>query len=148
ILNAETGVKRLELARELLPRARVIGLLVNPSDADADAEAVALEPVIRSSGQSFVIGSATSESELASTFAMFAARGVEALILGIHPFFNDRYDVITALAARFAIPTVYYSNRFVGAGGLISYGGDTLDAYRQTGILAGLVLKGSNPSDL
>jgi ABC-type uncharacterized transport system substrate-binding protein len=137
--------KRLELLRELVPTAAVIGVLVNPSAANAEVESREIQAAARAVGQQIRILSATTESELRTVFASVTGHGIGALVIGADAFFDSRRDLIVSLAAQHAIPTIY---SFAAPGGLISYGASIPEGYRQAGVYVGRILKGEKPADL
>jgi putative ABC transport system substrate-binding protein len=142
------GPKRLELLRELVPNAKVIAVLVNPANADAQPDKQEVEASARAIGQQIFILNASTESALDSAFTAAAQQGAGALVVMADPIFNSRRKQLIALAARYAIPAIYEWREFAVAGGLISYGSSITDAYRQLGIYTGKVLKGERPADL
>jgi putative ABC transport system substrate-binding protein len=148
MLTAELEPKRLELLRELAPKARVIGALVNPDRIDVEAQTRAVQDAARTLGLQVVILRAKQERDIEAAFADFVRQQVGALAVGADPFFDDRRAQIVALAARNALPAIYFSRDFPMAGGLASYGTDIADGYRQAGVYAGRILKGAKPADL
>ena len=145
--TAELVVKRLELLHELLPKATGIALIVNPSGPTAESQLrIAREPPL-SLGQQVRVVNATTTQEIDSVFATFAHHRPDALIVGTDPLFNARREQF-ALAARYAVPTVYEGREAVMAGGLISYGPRLSESYRQLGIYTGKILHGAKPADL
>jgi ABC-type uncharacterized transport system substrate-binding protein len=138
--------KRLELLSELVPEARVIALLVNPSPPNSWLGE--LQQAARTKGVQLLILKAATESEIDAAFASLVELRAGALLVGPDPFFNDRREQLVALAARYALPTSYEWRESVAAGGLISYGPSLTAAYRQVGIYAGRILKGEKPADL
>ena len=142
------GPKRLEFLHEMVPKAGVIGMLVNPDFPDADVQSRDLREAALNLGLQHHILSASSEPELDHAFAMFRARQIDALVIGNDAFFNVRRGQIVALAARYGIPAIYPLREFAEAGGLMSYGPSLVDAYRQAGIYTGRILKGDRPADL
>jgi putative ABC transport system substrate-binding protein len=147
LLN-ELGSKRLGLLRELVPAAAVIATLVNPDFQDAESQLRDVETAARALALQVIVLRATSEREIGAAFATVAERGGRALIVTTDPFFLARRDQIVALAARDAIPTIYPVRDFAVAGGLMSYGTEFTDSYRQAGIYAGRVVRGEKPADL
>jgi putative tryptophan/tyrosine transport system substrate-binding protein len=145
---AALGGKRLELLREMVPRARVIALLINPAYQPAAAEAADIEQAARAGGRDLLTFRASSESDIETTFGALAQRRPDALIVGADPFFNSRRWQLVAVASRGSIPAIYGWREFVMAGGLMSYGTNFADNYRQAGIYVGRVLKGEKPIDL
>jgi putative ABC transport system substrate-binding protein len=142
------GPKRLEFLREMVPKAGVIGVLVNPDFPDADIQSRDLREAALNLGMQHHILSARSEAELDHAFAMFRARQIDALVIGNDALFNVRRSQIVALAAHYGIPAIYPLREFAEAGGLMSYGPSLVDAYRQAGIYTGRILKGDRPADL
>ena len=146
---AELIAKRLELLRELVPAAVRVAVLVNPDDTQItplilrDVEAAA-----RAMGLQIQVVRASTSREINAVFASFARERPDALFLGADPFFTTRRMQLTHLASRHAIPAVYSVRDYVDAGGLISYGTDVTDAWRQVGVYAGRILKGAKPADL
>jgi putative ABC transport system substrate-binding protein len=144
------GTKRFELLRELIPNAKVIAVLANPSDPDPEAatDLKEVEIAARAVGQQLSVLNASSEHDFEPAFATISQQGAGALLVMADPFFNSRRAQLIALAARHAIPAIYEWREFAAAGGLMSYGSSLPEAYRQMGIYAGKILKGANPADL
>jgi ABC-type uncharacterized transport system substrate-binding protein len=138
--------KRFELLSELVPEARVIALLVNPSSPNIWLEDV--RQAARVKGVELPILKAATESEIDAAFATLVQLHAGALLVGADAFFNNRREQIVALAARHAVPTSHEWRESVVAGGLMSYGPSLTAAYRQVGIYAGRILKGAKPADL
>ena len=147
-LVAQTGSKRLELLREIAPRAVSVGFLVNPNNPNADVESADTLKAAAVLGRQVQVVNATSESEINTAFATFVQRRVNAIIVSADAFFVDRRDQLVTLAARHALPAVYSLPELVAAGGLMSYGASQVDAYRQVGVYAGRILNGEKPADL
>jgi putative tryptophan/tyrosine transport system substrate-binding protein len=137
--------KRFELLCELVPKAASIALLVNPNNELTERQVGAAEEAAQAKGVQLAIFKATTEAEIEAAFVQLHA---DALLVGGDAFFIIRRDQIVALAARHAIPAIYWSSGWVAAGGLISYGADTDALLRQAGIYAGRILKGAKPADL
>jgi putative ABC transport system substrate-binding protein len=137
--------KRLELLRELVPTAAVIGVLVNPNTANAEIESREIQAAARTIRQQIRLLSATTERDIHAAFASVAQRGIGALVIGGDAFFDSRRDLAVELAAQHAVPTIY---PFAAPGGLISYAASIPEGYRQAGIYVGRVLKGEKPADL
>lgn len=148
VFFTEVESKKLGLLRELVPQAVVIAALVNPSFPTAKTQTAELQAVAQKFGQQIQIINAGTERELNAAFASMAKSKVGALLVGADPFFASRRDQIVALAAQYAIPAVYEQSAFVSAGGLMSYGTNLADGYRQAGIYTGRILKGERPADL
>jgi putative ABC transport system substrate-binding protein len=140
--------KRLELLRELVPSARLVGFLVNPANPTADSQTADLQAAARALGVDLLIRKASSEGDIDGEFAAFVQQRVHAVVLGGDQFFESRRDQIVRLAARDAIPTMYYLREWADAGGLVSYGTSLTEAFRLAGAYAGRILKGEKPADL
>jgi putative ABC transport system substrate-binding protein len=147
-LASELGAKRLELLRQLLPRATTIAMLVNPDSANTDAERREVQAAALTIGQQLTIFDVRSDRNIETAFATFVQSGIGALLVGTGAFTQSHRERIVALAARDAVPAIYALREFVVAGGLMSYGANFIDAYRQAGIYAGRILKGEKPADL
>jgi putative ABC transport system substrate-binding protein len=142
------GAKRLEMLLELVPGTNVIGVLTDPNFSEAAAELHEVEEAGRAMGRKIVPISAGSESEFEGAFATFVQAGAGGIVLIGSPFFTSKSQMLVALAARHAIPTIYDIRDYVASGGLISYSASFTDAYRQAGAYAGRFLKGDKPSEL
>jgi putative tryptophan/tyrosine transport system substrate-binding protein len=142
------GPKRLELLRELVPRAATTGVLVNPSNPNADGHLNEIKSAASALNQQIEVASASTEGEIEAAFTGFAARNAQALLVADDPFFSARADQLVALTARHRLPAVFYARLFPTVGGLISYGPDQIDTYRLTGLYTGRVLSGAKPADL
>jgi putative ABC transport system substrate-binding protein len=142
------GAKRLEMLRQLVPAAATIGMLVGTDTLEARIERRDVELAAQALGQQLIIAPFTTEGEFDSAFTSIVGRGAKALLVGTGPFLTSSRERVVALAARHAIPAIYAVREFVVVGGLMSYGASIVEAYRQTGIYAGRVLKGEKPADL
>jgi putative tryptophan/tyrosine transport system substrate-binding protein len=140
--------KKLELLHELVPKASVIGVLVNPTNPNAETVSKDLHAAARALGLELHIVNASTEHDIDMAYATIVQRRAGALLVGNDPFFTDRRDQLVALAARHALPAIYSLRESVVAGGLVSYGNSVLDAHRQMGIYSGKILKGEKPADL
>ena len=140
--------KRLELLSELVPQARVIALLVNPNNSNAERMIRDVQEAARAKGVQLHILKAGTESEIDAAFASLVQLHAGALVVGADAFFNSRREQLVALASRHAVPAIYEWREFAAAGGLISYGSSLTAVYRQAGIYAGKILKGAKPADL
>jgi putative tryptophan/tyrosine transport system substrate-binding protein len=145
---AELYPKRLELLSELVPEAKVIGLLVNPDNPNIESTIRDVQEAARAKGAQLAILKAGNESEFDATFAGLVQLQAGGLVVGPDAFFASRRDQLAALAARYAVPAIYFRRDFVEAGGLISYGTSVPAVFRQVGIYTGRILKGENPADL
>ena len=144
----ELTAKRLELLSELVPRARVIALLMNPNNATAERVIRDVQEAARTKGLQLHVLKASSESEIDTAFASLVQLHAGALVVGADPFLSSRREQLVALASRHAVPAIYAWREFADAGGLISYGASLTSAYRLVGTYAGKVLKGAKPADL
>jgi putative ABC transport system substrate-binding protein len=147
-LNAEVGPKRLELLREVVPTATIIGVLVNPINPLSAPFVRVLQAAAQALGQKLHVLQASTDRDLDEVFAALIQLRAGALVIGPDPFLNTRAEQIAALTVRHAVPAIYQYRRFAVAGGLMSYGSDETDYYRLLGIYAGRILKGDKPADL
>jgi putative ABC transport system substrate-binding protein len=147
-LNAELGPKRLEVLHELLPAATVIALLVNPSNLVTERQVREMQTAARAFGMQVHVLNATTERDLEAAFARVAELHASALMIANGAPFIGRSGELGALAARYAVPTIFQSPEFTAAGGLVSYGSSIVEAYRLAGVYTGRVLKGEKPADL
>jgi putative tryptophan/tyrosine transport system substrate-binding protein len=143
----DLDAKRLELLHELVPKASLIALLVNP-DPTAEPQAREAQKAARSFGLQLQVLSARTEQEIDAAFATFVQLRPGALLVGSDPFFDSRREQIIGLAARYAVPTIFELREFVAAGGLMSYGPSLYEAVRQAAIYTGKILNGAKPADL
>jgi ABC-type uncharacterized transport system substrate-binding protein len=144
----ELTAKRLELLRTLVPGAVRVAVLVNPDDPLTAAVLTDIEAAARAMGLHIQVFNAGTGREINAAFATFKGERPDALFVGPDPFFTSRRTQLTHLASRHALPTTYSVRDFVEAGGLISYGTNVVDAWRQVGGYAGRILKGTKPTDL
>jgi len=121
---------------------------LNPSSPAAELELRDIPDAARAIGQKILILEASSERDIDAAFATLVERQIGALLVASDPLFTDRREQILALAARYSLPTIYYLREFAAAGGLMSYGANLTDVYRQAGIYTGRILKGDKPADL
>ena len=142
------GTKRLELVSEAVPAAVVLGLLVNPTNPNAEADTRDLQVAAQALGRRLQVLTAATERELETAFAAAVEQKVGALFINIDSFLFDRREQIAALAARHQVPTIHPFREYVAAGGLMSYGASFVDAWRQSGIYVGRILRGVKPTDL
>jgi len=147
-LVVELHPKRLELLSDLVPQARVIGLLVNPDSPQTERVLRGMQEAARAKGIQLLVVKASTGSEIDAAFAALSQQAPGALVVQADPFFNSRRDQLVALAARYAVPAIYEGRQFAMAGGLISYGASLTAVYRQLGIYAGKILQGAKPADL
>jgi putative ABC transport system substrate-binding protein len=142
------GAKRLELLRQLAPKATTIAMLVHPDTPNTEAERRDVQAAAQVVGQHLIMADASSDGEIDAAFASFVGRGAGALLIGSGPFLVSHRARLAALAIRHALPAIYHLREFTAAGGLMSYGASVTDAYRQAGTYAGRILKGEKPADL
>jgi ABC-type uncharacterized transport system substrate-binding protein len=147
-LNVEVGPKRLELLRELVPTAATIALLINPTNPAAETQLRDLQTPIRTLGLQLHVLRASSERTIDDAFAALVQLRAGGLLIGPDPFFNTRSEQLAVSALRNAVPAVYQYREFVLAGGLMSYGGNLTDQYRQIAAYVGRILKGEKPADM
>ena len=149
LLSAETAAKRLELLLELVPKAASIGYLRNPTNpVYAEAETREVEAAARAHGVRLLIVNASSPSEIETAFADLVQQRADALQVSSDGFLLTHPDQIVALAARHAVPAIYGWPQFTAIGGLMSYGTNIRNAWRQAGSYTGRILKGEKPADL
>jgi ABC-type uncharacterized transport system substrate-binding protein len=148
-MSGELAAKRLELLRELVPAATRVVVLVNPADEMTTKSTLRdVEGAARTIGLQIQVLNASSSGEIDAAFATLARERPDALFVGSDAFFNKRCVQLVHLASRHAVPATYGGRDFAVAGGLISYGADITDAYREVGVYAGRILKGAKPADL
>ena len=148
-LSSASVTKRLELLRQLAPKAAAIAMLVGSNLApDTERELRDVQAAVHASGQELIVVEAASDRDIEGAFATFAQRGAGALFIGSSPIFNSRRERVAALAVRHALPATYSLREFATAGGLMSYGTSITDAYRLAGTYASRILKGEKPADL
>jgi len=140
--------KRLGLLHQLVPKAALVGVLVNPTYPEAELQRQELQEGAGAISQKTHVVSASTDSEIETGFAALKQQGADALLVANDPFFVSRRNQIAALAARHALPTIYFLREFAEAGGLMSYGASLTNASREAGIYTGQVLKGAKPAEL
>jgi putative ABC transport system substrate-binding protein len=148
LMSLPIGEKRLELLREVAPKSSVIAMLVNPLTPDAVPEIRSVQAAAQSLGLQLRMFNASTPSEVNAAFAAMAEQRPGALLVGTDPFFVNRREEVVALAARLGVPAIYPFREFAEAGGLVSYGTNIANAYRQAGVYASRILKGAKSSDL
>ena len=147
--NIELAAKQLGLLRELVPAATRVAALINPANAAiAETTLRELESAARAMGLQIQIFRASTSREIDAASATFLRERPDALFVGSDPFFNARRVQLSLLAMRHALPATYLGREYAEAGGLMSYGSDISDAYRQVGVYAGRILKGGKPADM
>jgi putative ABC transport system substrate-binding protein len=147
-LNIDTGQKRVELIHELVPAASTIGLILNPTNAVAEAQTKDLQAAARTLGLKLHVLQASTEAEFEPAFAALKQLRAGGLVIGTDGFLVSRSEQLAALTLRHALPAIFQYRAFVEAGGLMSYGGSVTDSYRLSGIYTGRILKGEKPADL
>jgi putative ABC transport system substrate-binding protein len=149
ILAADIAPKRLALLHELVPAITSVAMLVNPGNPSyVQAETKDLQSAARVLGVRVLVLNGGTESDIAAAFATLVEQQVSALLISADSFFLAGSQQIISLAARYAIPTMFYDRASVAAGGLLSYGNDLDDGTRQVGVYVGRILKGEKPADL
>jgi putative ABC transport system substrate-binding protein len=148
--TGDLGGKRLELLGAMVPSAHVVGLLVNPrfGAETAEQQRKALAAAAKELGRELVVQEASTDAEIESAFAAFVKAGVAALIVQNDPFFDSRRSHILTLSSGNRLPGIFHIREYPADGGLMSYGASLSDTYRQLGVYAGKVLRGSKPDDL
>jgi len=146
--SAELDAKRMELLRELVPQAEVIGALLNPNRPNPDVQLKDVQAAARTVGRRLIVLNATNEADIETAFATLIQQRAGALLVTADPFLTRQREQIVALAARRAIPAIYPWRDFVPIGGLISYSTSLVDNYRQAGLYVVRILKGEKPADL
>jgi putative ABC transport system substrate-binding protein len=146
--SAPLGAKRLEIIRELVPNARRIALLVNPNSAGASDDKRQLEALASSTAAELRIIDARSLDEINAAFASLQQQQADVMLIPPDALMSGWREPLVALAARYAVPTIYFEREFVVDGGLISYGTPLRDSYYQAGVYAGRILAGAKPADL
>jgi len=149
ILTAEVTATRLDLLRELMPSATRVSVLVNPVNAtNTDTTLREMAAAARTTGLQVKVLNASTSREIEAAFATLLHERPDALFVGAEPYFYGRRVQLVVLAASHRLPAIYSQRDFVEAGGLMSYGTNIADAFRQIGVYAGRILKGTKPADL
>lgn len=148
LVASALDAKKTALLHELAPRGAVVAALVNPSYPLAKVQAAEVEQAAARLGLASVVLAAGNEGDIDAAFAAAAERKAGALVVGSDPFFNSRREQFVALAAKHALPVIYPQREYVAAGGLVSYGPDFTDGYRQAAIYVGRILNGAKPAEL
>jgi putative ABC transport system substrate-binding protein len=148
LLGRELLRKRLEVLRTVVPGTNTIGLLINPDNPNSAPSVKELEAIARITGSGLTVVEARTESDLDGAFVTLTQRHSDVLLHATDALFNSQGARIAELAERYSIPAIYTGRETVEAGGLMSYGADRGDGYRQAGAYAGRILKGEKPADL
>ena len=146
--SAELVAKRLELLRELVPAATRVAVLVNPAGPGHEITLRDVEPAARAMGLQIQVLNASTSSEINAAFATFVRERPDAVFVSLDVFFISRRAQLVNLASRHALPATFSNRDCAEIGGLMSYGASITDAYRQTGVYSGRILKGAKPADL
>jgi len=142
------AAKHLDLLREMVPKAELIGFLVNPKNPNAEIDTREIRAAAKLLAQKLLVAEASTADSIEKALATLAQERIGALCIHADAFFTSRYQQLAALTARYAIPSSFYLREFVTAGGLMSYGPSIADAYRQAGIYVSRILKGEKAADL
>jgi len=148
IFSTDLEAKRLELINEVVPRSKIIGYLFAPNFDYSDAGRREVETAARRIGRDIRIVEVSKDADLEKAFAAVSELHVGGVLIAANSLFNNVRDHILALATRLKLPAVYAEREVVAAGGLISYGTNVPEVYRQVGVYTGRVLKGDKPADL
>jgi putative tryptophan/tyrosine transport system substrate-binding protein len=147
-LSSELISKRLGLLHELIPAAKLVGLLVDQADPRAEAQVADMNEAARDLDLQIHVVKASNENEIEKAFASISQAGARGVLVGTGEFLRRRAEQVVTLAAQQNLPAIYQYREFAKVGGLISYGTDLIDSYRQAGVYTGRVLKGEKPGDL
>jgi putative ABC transport system substrate-binding protein len=147
-LSSELISKRLGLLHELIPEAKSLGLLVDQGDPRADAQVADMQEAAGRLGVQIHVCNGTNEAEIEKAFAEFSQTGARGLLVGTGEFLRRRAEQVVKLAAQEKLPAIYQYREYAKAGGLISYGTNLIDSYRQAGVYTGRILRGEKPGDL
>ena len=148
VLSPDLEAKRLGLLHELVPQASTIGVLLNPNFPPAQHQLEEVQIAAQATNLQILALRASIDREIDEAFDTLMKQRIAALSVASDPFFDTRRDKLIGLAARYAVPTIYQFREYPAAGGLISYGIDIANVYRQIGIYVGRILKGAKPADL
>ena len=148
LLSVEVGPKLLELLHDVVPRATIMALLVNPTNANLETQSRNLQAAALKLGLQVHVLNASTERDFDAVFAKLHELRADALMIGQDVLFNTQSGQLASLSVRHAMPAIYVAREFAAAGGLMSYGTNESEAYRQAGIYAGRILKGEKPAEL
>jgi putative tryptophan/tyrosine transport system substrate-binding protein len=140
--------KRLQLLHEFMPATAAVALLVNPKNPNAESDAKEAQAAADALGRRLDVLTASTESDLQAAFSSMIQRRIGGLLIGVDPLFTDQPEKLPTLAARNSVPVIYDRREFPVAGGLASYGADTVEPYRLCGNYVGRIIKGEKPADL
>jgi putative ABC transport system substrate-binding protein len=147
-IASELVAKQSELLHQLVPNAAVIGVLVNPTSANAEVQLKDVPAAVRTLGLEIVVQNASSERDFDAAFAALVQQRAGALVVGSDPLFYTRRQQLAAMATRHALPAIYADREYAEAGGLMSYGTSIAAAFRQAGVYTGRILRGEQPAEL
>jgi putative tryptophan/tyrosine transport system substrate-binding protein len=142
------GGKRLEIVRELAPKATLIAVLTNPKNPNSEDHLADVRAAAQAMGQRTLVVPVSAGDDVELAFESMKRHGANALLVADDPYFTVRRDQLIALANGHALPTIYYTREFAAAGGLVSYGSNSVDNYARAGAYVGRILKGTPPADL
>jgi putative ABC transport system substrate-binding protein len=148
LISDVLGQKRLELVRDLSPKATTVAMLVNPLSPDTAPEIRSIQAVAKTLGFQLVMFNAATPAEIDTAFDGIVKKRPDALLIGTDPFFLNQRIQIVGRASQLPVPTIYPFRDYATTGGLLSYGTNIANSYRQAGIYAGRILKGANPAEL
>jgi len=148
LISSVLGQKRLEMVRDLLPKAAMVGMIVNPISPDTVTEIRSVQTGAQALGLKLVMFNASTTAEIDAAFDNMTDKRLDALLIGTDPFLLTQRAMIVVRAGRLPFPTIFPFRDFAVAGGLMSYGASIPNSYRQAGIYAGKILKGANPAEL
>jgi putative ABC transport system substrate-binding protein len=148
LYSSALGPKRIDILRDLVPKASLIAILVNPANPNSDSDAHDVRGAAQALGIQFLAVAATNEREIDAAFETIVRRRVSGLLLSSDALFGSRSNQLVPLAARHAVPTLYNNRQGPDLGGLVSYAADRAEMYRQAGVYAARILKGAKPPDL
>jgi putative ABC transport system substrate-binding protein len=142
------AAKQFEILHETVPKAALIGFLLNPTNVDAETKTKDALAAAEYIGQKLLVVHARTDAEIEAAFAALVQQRAGALVIGAEALFASRLDKLVELAARYKLPAIYFRREFALAGGLMSYGASITEALRVAGLYAGRILKGEKPADL
>ena len=148
LFTGELSAKRLEILREMVPGATHVAVLVNPTNPSMETTVRDVEAAARATGLQVQVFNASTSREIDAAFARFGRERPDAVFVGLDTFFNSRRAQLVNLASRHALPAIFPTRDIAEIGGLMSYGANILDAFRQVGIYTGRILKGAKPAEL
>jgi putative ABC transport system substrate-binding protein len=148
IIASQLGPKRVEILFELLPSVSAIAMLANPNNPQSAIDSDVTQEALRTRRKQVHVLNASNQKEIDAAFAALTELKVGALLLMPDPFFQSSRTQIIELAARHSVPTIYYTSTYAASGGLVSYGANFAETYRQMGGYVGKILKGTKPADL